>query len=65
MQPFSQALQEFPEMTEMFEEIHDFVGIRLPVRTEDGRVQGLFRFGYAKVSPPAPRWPLMSRIIAE
>jgi hypothetical protein len=65
MQPFSQALQEFPEMTEMFEEIHDFVGIRLPARTEDGRVQGLFRFGYAKVSPPAPRWPLMSRIIAE
>lgn len=59
MQPFSQVLQEFPEMAEKFEEIHDFTGIRAP-----GRVQGLFRFGYGKALPPSPRWPLATRVIA-
>ncbi len=65
MQPLSQVLQEFPEMAEMFEEIHDFTGIRVPSDPMAGRVQGLFRFGYAKSQGPAPRWPLSSRIIAE
>ncbi len=64
MQPFSQALQEFPEMAEMFEEIHDFTGIRAPRGEGDGRLQGLFRFGYAKPSAPSPRWPLETRLIA-
>ena len=63
LHPLSQVLQEFLEMTEMFEEIHDFTGIRRPVTVTDGRIQGLFRFGYAKDLPPAPRWPLTSRII--
>lgn len=60
MQPLSQVLQEFPEMADLFEEMHDFAGVTPP-----GRVQGLFRFGYAKFPPPAPRWPLSSRIIAD
>ena len=59
MQPLSQALQEFPEMAEIYEEIHDFTDVRLPAR-----LQGLFRFGYAKSPPPAPRWPLTSRLMA-
>lgn len=58
MQPLSQALQEFPEMEEVYTELHDFVGRRAP-----SRVQGLFRFGYAPAPPPAPRWPLRSRLV--
>lgn len=65
MHPLSQPLQEFPEMAEKFEEIHDFTGARPPQSRADGRLQGLFRFGYAKFPPPAPRWPLESRLIAD
>lgn len=64
MQPFSQALQEFPEMAEIYEEIHDFTGIETPRAPLAGRLQGLFRFGYAKPGPAAPRWPLETRLIA-
>ncbi|WP_428407261.1 Acg family FMN-binding oxidoreductase [Hyphococcus sp.] len=60
MQPLSQVLQEFPAMAEYYEEIHDFTGVHLPAR-----VQGLFRFGYAKFPAPAPRWPLASRIVTK
>lgn len=63
MHPLSQALQEFPEMAEMFEEIHDFTGVKPPADARAGRIQGLFRFGYAKPSAPAPRWPLKTRLI--
>lgn len=65
MHPLSQVLQEFPEMAEKFEEIHDFTGVRMPQDRADGRLQGLFRFGYAKFPPPSPRWPLESRLIAD
>ncbi|WP_165793580.1 Acg family FMN-binding oxidoreductase [Hyphococcus luteus] len=58
MQPFSQALEEYPEMAEILEEIHDFAGLRAPAR-----MQGLFRFGYGKDEPPAPRWPLETRLV--
>ena len=58
MHPLSQVLQEFPEMSALFEEFHDFVDVRQPAR-----VQGLFRFGYAKFPAPAPRWPLETRLI--
>lgn len=59
MQPLSQALQEYPEMAEPFREIHAFLGVEAPAR-----VQGLFRFGYGKKEPPAPRWPLKARLVA-
>ncbi len=58
MQPLSQALQEYPAMSEIYEEIHDFAGIRLPAR-----MQGIFRFGYVKTEPASPRWPMESRLI--
>ena len=58
MQPFSQALQEYPEMAGPFREIHAFAGVEAPAR-----MQGLFRFGYGKKEPPAPRWPLETRLI--
>ena len=51
-------LEEYSEMAEPFAEIHDRLGVTLP-----GRIQGLFRLGYAGGQPPAPRWPLESRII--
>ncbi|MCA8893305.1 MAG: hypothetical protein KDA56_16165 [Hyphomonas sp.] len=57
-QPFSQVLEEYSEMAEPFAEIHDRFNIMLP-----GRIQGLFRLGYAGGQPPSPRWPLESRII--
>lgn len=63
MQPLSQPLQEFPEMDEKFEEIHDFTGFAVPSNQTSGRLQGLFRFGYAKAPAPAPRWPLETRIV--
>jgi nitroreductase len=56
--PLSQVLEEYSEMAEPFAEIHDCLGVTLP-----GRIQGLFRLGYAGGQPPAPRWPLESRII--
>ncbi len=58
MQPFSQALEEYPEMAEILEETQEFAGLRAPAR-----MQGLFRFGYGKGEPPAPRWPLETRLV--
>ena len=63
MQPFSQALQEFPEMAAHFEELHAALGAAAPANPLDGRVQGLFRFGYGDAAPPSPRWPLTTRLV--
>lgn len=57
MHPLSQVLQEFPEMAACYESFHRLAGVAAPAR-----VQGLFRFGYAKEPRPAPRWPMTSRI---
>ena len=57
-QPLSQVLEEYSEMAGPFAEIHKRFGVSLP-----GRVQGLFRLGYAGGQGPAPRWPIESRII--
>ena len=57
MHPLSQVLQEFPEMNELYAEFHEDVAIKAPAR-----VQGLFRFGYAKYPKASPRWPLESRL---
>ncbi len=57
MHPLSQVLQEFPQMARCYEDFHRMVGVAAPAR-----VQGLFRFGYASVPQPAPRWPMVSRI---
>jgi hypothetical protein len=58
MHPLSQALQEFPEMAGPYREVHAMLGVRAPAV-----IQGLFRFGYTKAPPPAPRWPLEARLI--
>lgn len=57
-QPLSQTLQEFPEMTSLYEAVHQSVSIRAP-----SRIQGLFRIGYAKAPEPSPRWALQTRLI--
>lgn len=56
--PLSQVLQEFPEMSVPYSRIHELLGVSSP-----GVIQGLFRLGYAKSPPPAPRWPLETRLI--
>lgn len=57
--PLSQVLQEFPQMDQKYQEIHQLLGVTTP-----SRIQGLFRFGFAAKPDAAPRWPLESRIIA-
>lgn len=58
MHPLSQALQEFPEMEEHLTAIHERLDVSSPAR-----IQGFFRFGYAKFPEPAPRWPLTTRLL--
>ena len=55
--PLSQVLQEFPEMSALNNEIHDLLA------TGGQTIQMLARIGYGKFPPPAPRWPLSSRLI--
>lgn len=48
MHPWSQALQEYPQMADLYDEVHGLVG--------DGRrVQMLFRIGHAPPTIPTPR----------
>ncbi len=55
--PLSQALQEYPEMTELFEEM------TVATDTASGeRLQMFARIGYGAANPPAPRWRLETRI---
>lgn len=58
LQPLSQILQEFPEMARHYDSVHRLLGVKQP-----GVIQGLFRLGYAKSPPAAPRWPLESRLV--
>jgi len=55
--PLSQALQEYPEMAELFDEAH-----RMLAPDGGGRVQMLARIGYGPAMGPSPRWPLETRI---
>jgi hypothetical protein len=56
MQPVSQALQEYPEMAELYTEVHDMLAA--PGET----VQMLGRLGYGPEIDASPRWPLETRI---
>lgn len=58
MSPFSQALQEYPELTQNFATMRSDLGI-----AATDTLQMLVRVGYAPVVPGAPRWPASSRII--
>ena len=56
--PLSQALQEFPAMRSLYQEVHGELG------ASDGAVvQMLARLGYAPAVPAAPRWPLEARLM--
>lgn len=48
MHPWSQALQEYPQMSALYEQVHGLLG-------HGRRVQMLFRIGYAKPVIPTPR----------
>ena len=54
MQPVSQAIQEYPEMTELRLKLRTMLGVE--------RVHMLMRLGYAPSPEPTPRWPLETRI---
>ena len=57
LHPVSQALQEYPEMAELFAEIHE----EIPA-PEGERLHMFARLGYGPATPPSPRWPLETRI---
>lgn len=57
MQPMSQALQEFPEMAPLYDQIH---GMLAP---SGETVQMLGRLGYGETAPQSPRWSLESKIV--
>lgn len=50
MQPWSQCLQEYPEMASVFGDVHEALAVTSPAR-----LQMLVRLGYAEAVPPAPR----------
>ncbi len=56
IQPLSQALQEYAEMSEIYRKIH---GRLAP---EGGTVQMFARIGYGPKVDPSPRWPLEAKI---
>lgn len=57
-QPLSQSLQEFPEMAELYAQVHERLA------SDGGTVQMLSRIGYGPVVGTSPRWPLESKIIS-
>ena len=57
VQPMSQTLQEYGEMSDLFAAMHRLL------RPEGGRVQMLGRIGFGPAQNPAPRWPVTSRIL--
>ncbi len=57
VQPLSQALQEYPEMAELYAEIHHRLA------AEGGTVQMFARAGYGPEVDPAPRWPVEAKIL--
>ncbi|MFN3592872.1 MAG: Acg family FMN-binding oxidoreductase [Thermaurantiacus sp.] len=59
MHPQSQALQEYPEMAAHLADVHGLLGVAAPAR-----IQMLARLGHGPDVPPAPRWPLETRITA-
>ncbi len=58
MHPISQALQEYTEMTSLYQELHQLLTVKSP-----GRIQMLTRLGYGPPLGFSPRWPLKTRLI--
>lgn len=59
MQPMSQLLQEYPEMTDLQRQFLETVGVTAPAH-----VQMLVRFGHAADPGPSPRRPLDAIMVA-
>ena len=57
LHPISQALQEYPEMMEHYDQAHKILA------APDHTVQMLGRLGFGPEVSPSPRWPLGARII--
>jgi len=55
-QPLSQALQEYPEMAELYAETHQRLA------PDGGSVQMLARIGYGPDVAVSPRWPITAKI---
>lgn len=58
MHPVSQALQEFPEMSETLQGVNRALSVSAPER-----LQMLARIGYGPDVDPAPRWPLEAKLV--
>lgn len=56
LHPVSQALQEYPEMTTLYDAAHDLLA------PEGHTVQMLGRLGYGPIIPRTPRWPLEAKL---
>lgn len=54
--PWSQCLQEYPEMTALYREVHELIG-------EGQTVQMLYRIGYAEKIEPTPRRGLKAHLV--
>lgn len=57
MHPLSQALQEYPEMSELYDAVHTLLDVKAPAR-----IQMLGRIGYGPTADPSPRWPIEAKI---
>lgn len=56
-QPLSQALQEYPEMAELYAETHSRLA------PDGGTVQMLSRIGYGPQVAVSPRWPIEAKVV--
>jgi len=56
-QPLSQALQEYPEMAELYAQTHS------KLAPNGGTVQMLARIGYGPEISPSPRWPIEKKLV--
>ncbi|MEO0683424.1 MAG: twin-arginine translocation pathway signal protein, partial [Pseudomonadota bacterium] len=59
VQPFSQALQEYPEMDALYAEAHEALGVD---PASGRRVHMLARLGYGPEVKASPRWPMETRL---
>ena len=59
LHPVSQALQEYPEMDELYAKAHQMLA------PEGHTVQMLGRLGYGPAIPRTPRWPLEAKLIRD
>lgn len=57
LHPLSQALQEFPEMSELYGEAHNRLA------PDGGTVQMWARLGYCAPVPVSPRWPVEAKLL--